>query len=276
MKPITIKSLLLICTLTFTLISCKKDEISREPVDSDVTTAEDNRSANRENDAIIEAMNRVAYDNGVNKTATSFLPSCATVTIDTTSATRRITIDFGTTGCVCSAWDGRTRKGQVISTWTGRYRDSLTVITTTTNNYYVDGNQHIINRTVTNNGRNGAGNYTFSVVSNNSIVTPTGTISWAASRTREWISGYSTMGDLSDDVYLITGTANGINRAGVAFTASISSALRVELGCVYKIVSGKEDITPSGKPTRYVDYGTGACDGTFTVTISGITYTVGM
>ena len=54
---------------------------------------------------------------------------------------------------------------------------------------------------------------------------------------------------------------------------AITSALRKEIGCRH-IVSGSLALTPSGKPTRYVDFGTGACDDQATVTINGNVYNI--
>ena len=73
-------------------------------------------------------------------------------------------------------------------------------------------------------------------------------------------------------MYLITGNGNGINRLAVAYTLTITEALRVEIGCPW-IVSGALEITPAGHATRYVDFGSGSCDAVVTVTVSGYTFT---
>ena len=49
---------------------------------------------------------------------------------------------------------GKERRGKIIITYTGKYRDSLSVITTTFDQYYVNNNWIQGERIVTNNGRN--------------------------------------------------------------------------------------------------------------------------
>ena len=74
-------------------------------------------------------------------------------------------------------------------------------------------------------------------------------------------------------MYLITGAGSGVNRNSVPYTVSITNALRVEMDCPF-ITQGTVQITPTGRPARIIDYGSGACDGTFTVTVNGQTFTV--
>jgi hypothetical protein len=201
----------------------------------------------------------------------SMLSTCATVTRDSMSTPRLITIDFGTTNCLCN--DGRYRRGIIYISYTGQYRDSLSTHTITFNNYYVNDNKVSGSKTVTNNGHNAAGHLTYSISVNGQIDKATGgTITWTSSRTREWIAGESTAG-WGDDVYLITGSANGTASSGTNYTLTITSPLRKEIGCRH-FVSGTFDLTPSGKATRHVDFGTGACDNAATVTINGHIYNV--
>ena len=64
---------------------------------------------------------------------------------------------------------GKERRGKVIITYTGKYRDSLSVITTTFDQYYVNNNWIQGERIVTNNGRNSNGNVTFTIDISTSI-----------------------------------------------------------------------------------------------------------
>jgi hypothetical protein len=102
-------------------------------------------------------------------------------------------------------------------------------------------------------------------------------MTWNSTRTREWVAGESTTGWLGwlDDEYAITGSASGTNFEGTSFTANITEALHFPLNCWF-ITSGKFELTPSGKPTRYFDYGTGACDDLCTVTVNGQSFTYHM
>jgi hypothetical protein len=203
---------------------------------------------------------------------TSMLSACATVTNDTSSSPHRLTIDFGSTNCLCM--DGRYRRGKIYCDYSGRYRDSLSTHTISFDNYYVDDNKIEGTKTVTNMGRNSAGNLTYSIHVAGSIIKAdgSGTISWTSDRTREWVAGEGTS-TRYDDVYHITGSASGTSAAGVSYTATITTPLEVALDCRW-IRSGTVSFTPGTKPTRIIDYGTGACDRVATVTVSGRTYNI--
>jgi hypothetical protein len=100
-----------------------------------------------------------------------------------------------------------------------------------------------------------------------------GTITWNSTRVRTWIAGESTTLNWMDDEYHITGSGNGTSANGTQFNVVITQALHVKLNCP-RIVSGTVDITPSGKPTRTLDYGPGTCDYNATVTINGNVYNI--
>ncbi|MDF2438022.1 MAG: hypothetical protein K0Q95_2398 [Bacteroidota bacterium] len=274
---IAAKCLLTVAVISISIVSCKKDK------DEDVETI-----SSRDNAVAETIYNDVANiaDQAATGTVSSyfipqesdfksFMATCANVTHDTVSVPRVLTIDFGTSLCLCR--DGRYRKGIIVVTYTGNYRDSASTHTFTFNNYYVDNNKVTGTKTVTNNGYNTAGNLTYSVNVNGTIEKASGgIITWTSARTREWILGDSTM-VWTDDVYLITGTASGTSStnttSSTSFTVNITDALRKELTCRH-FVSGKFDLTPSGKAVRHVDFGTGACDNTAMVMINNHNYNV--
>lgn len=200
---------------------------------------------------------------------------CATVTLDTIAFPRTVTIDFGD-GCVGN--DGKTRKGKILANFTGPYRASGTVITISTQDYFVEGNQIIGNplRVVNNQGPNADGHPTFTINVTGKIIFANdgGTIDWTAQRTRVWTAGFNTF-FLADDRYTITGGANASNSDGISWNSTITSPLNINMaiGC-RQIVSGTLLITSNSRPDRTIDYGNGACDNTFTVTVNGNTYTV--
>jgi hypothetical protein len=77
-----------------------------------------------------------------------------------------------------------------------------------------------------------------------------------------------------DDAYEITGSASGINRNDVAYTMTITQALRAEIGCPW-LVSGIISISPEGGDERVVDFGSGDCNNGFTVTVGDETTSYG-
>ncbi len=170
------------------------------------------------------------------------------------------------------------RSGKIISVYTGRYRDSLSVITTTFDDYHV--NYHLVQgeRIVTNQGRNNKGNMWFTIDVNNASINTNnnGTINWESSIVREWVSGQNTYPNISDDRYKITGSANGIGLNDNSFSVKITDTLNIDLGCLPSCVikSGKAIISPYGYSDRTINYGDSICDCNFDVTINGTTYPI--
>jgi hypothetical protein len=253
--------------------SCNKEEDIKT---EDMTVAQDDSFA----ESVFEKVSDIAdeaYDLSTGNLKSTewnrlFLSECATVTLDTVSMPHVLTIDFGDTNCLCL--DGRYRRGQILVSFNGRYRHPGTVITTSFNEYFVNDNKIEGSKVVTNMGPNQQGNiyYTIEIVGVIYKANNGGVVSWNSSREREWIQGFET-GTPWDDVYLITGTADGILASGLTWEREIINALRVELACRF-IVSGTVEIRPEGKPVRILDYGNGECDNIATVIVNGVTYTI--
>jgi len=272
---------IIIVASIFTLTACKrnKDATTTTPA---LTNADDNggyasdaaKLDNNANDAM--SISDAAVTTGAsNLRITSGYP---TVTRTTSGTDTIVIVDFGPTNHLCL--DGKERKGQLIVTYSGRYKDSGSSHTITTNDYFVDDNQVILHKTVTNEGTVGVGQVTYNVTVNDSIII-SGTdsvIYWTGNRTRTWDSGYSTP-IWSDDVYLIGGTTILHRANGNVFTFTISTTdpLRVAVGCKY-IESGTVVISGTsftgGDRTLDYGYGGGGCDARAQVTIGTHTYDI--
>lgn len=271
-------------TLLFT--ACRKEK----EVDNDTTSAKDNNLAERLFDEVKRITDAAADGSLASSNMKSYqmrdtaILGCATVTHDTSASPRTLTIDYGTTNCLCG--DGRERRGKIIVSYTGPYRTAGTVITHTFDNFFIEDHQVLGTKTVTNSGINTAGHTYFTIHVDGSVIKPasagSGTITWVSDRVREWIEGESTLLNIADDKYSITGNASGTSAAGTSFTVSITSPLIISLSCIFEtvpkpaLVQGTLDITPSGKPVRTINYGSGACDNTATITVNGNTYTYTM
>jgi hypothetical protein len=207
---------------------------------------------------------------GVNKDVLT--GSCATITRDTISMPRTIVIDFGSVNCM--GYDGRMRRGIVNVSYTGAYRAAGTVITITPQNYYVNDNQIMGSRTITNLGPNNDGNYVYNVVVNGEIIKANngGTVTWNAEKTRTWILGYNTP-EWTDDVYLVEGHVDGVSASGNTYHAETLTPLRREIGCK-RFTEGKLQIQVNTRPIRVIDFGNGSCDSQATVTFNGQTHTI--
>ena len=274
-----LKYIMVVATVCVMFTACKKDKDEEPVVDNDTAGASDNALAESSfSDASnisdqAAAGNLTSYlsaNNGSDERG--LLSTCATITHDTTTNPRTIIVDFGTANCLCN--DGRFRRGIVNVSYSGHYRDSASTHTITFTNFFVNDNQVTGSHSVTNNGHNNNGHLTFTIAVTGTIIKANngGTVSWTSNRIREWSEGESTA-ILSDDVYLITGSANGTHSNGNSFTAIITTALKVKMNC-HHIVSGGLDLTPSGKPTRSIDWGNGTCDNQATVTINGHVYNI--
>ncbi len=273
--------LILGLSLTILFSSCQKKQKKEE--DTDTQSASENSLAT----SIDNDMNNIADEAGRNKNVTSFktsessgiLAQCATLTFDTLVSTNAdsITVNFGNSNCLCA--DGRYRRGSLLIVYTGKYRDSLTTITVTPVNYFVNDNKVNGSKTVKNLGHNAQGHLVYDISANLSIVKAdnSGTIQWTGTRQREWLTGENTLLWI-DDKYSITGNASGTNANGRSFTSAITSGKPLirdmSIGCRKHFISGEIQHTPQGKPTRIIDFGNGTCDDQATVTINSATYTI--
>jgi hypothetical protein len=255
---------------------CRRDE-----EDTDTNAAADNAFA----ESCYSDVTNIADEAGRSGSLSNYrggpteglLSTCATLTFDTLNGADQdtITIDFGSANCTCN--DGRSRRGKIMVYYTGQYRDSASTHTITFDNYFVNDNQVMGSKTVTNLGHNAAGHLVYDIDVNGTIILANngGTITWVSQRQREWITGENSM-IWSDDMYSVTGTASGTSAAGENFTVNITSPLirNMAIGCRRHFVQGIVQITPGSRPMRTVDFGTGACDDIATVTIGNNTYTI--
>lgn len=260
MKNLT---LLVIFSLAVVFTACRREK--DEELDTETLSSSDNFLVESNVNDELKEVDAAATSNGLGKTG-------PVVTIDSVSSPRKMTIDYGS-GTLCA--DGKTRAGRLVVTWTGRYRETGTVITVTPDSFYQNGNKITGTKTVKNEGRNNAGHLYYTVtVSNVTLTRPDGRArTWSANRVREWIAGENTA-IWTDDVYLITGSSTGVNGNGLAYSSEITTALRVDLGCQYRLTAGILTVTPQGKRAREVNYGDGTCDNVITLTIGNRTFTV--
>lgn len=267
-KRITFVALALF--IGFAYSGCKKNDRDE---DKETNSSRDNAIAENAFAGIMKSIGEFTDSTSLLRVA-----SCASFTVDsvgTTSWPKTLTIDYGSTNCIGS--DGNTRRGKIIASFSGRYRDSLTVITISLVGYYHNNNLvQVGTHTITNNGRNAAGNLSYSInVSNASITTTEGIIKWNSSRTREWIAGESTTTNAMDDVYSIVGSASGTGVNGNGFNVTIYIPLIVALDCQF-ITKGAMVLSPINLSSRYVDFGDGTCDNKAVVNINNVNYDIYM
>ena len=271
------KSLYFIVGLTFlALSSCKKkwDNDQSALVNLKIETAFDEMT-NISDQAITGTM--IYYKSGEvvttkpgKKPAMPKTPCNVIITLDTTSSSKVITVDYGTSNCDCN--DGKSQRGKIITTFTGPYLAQGTVITHTPVDYYVNDIKIDGTKTVTNMGLNNNGQPYFNVQIDGQATLTSGTVvDYTSSRVRTWNSGYSTPLNRMDDIYDISGYATAVYSTGGGYTANTTGPVRIQVGCGFP-TQGVIEMTPVNKPTRTINYGDGNCDTQFTVTVNGNTY----
>jgi len=269
------KILLAFSVITVLLYSCKDEDVITNNEFASTQASQDHLVAEK----IFNDIGRVVEDGfmdndewiGENKNC----PSYTLINTNTTDQDTMI-IDYGNGNPDCLSYSNL-KRGKVIVIYTGKYRDSLSVMTATFDDYHINNNLVQGERIVTNQGRNSSGKMWFIIeVNNASINTLNGAINWESERVREWISGNATYGVIEDDQYKITGTASGNAANGNSFIVSITEPLHIDLGCLpfCVIKSGKAKITPNGYTDRIINYGDSLCDCNFNVTINGSTYPI--
>jgi hypothetical protein len=197
--------------------------------------------------------------------------TCKTVTMELIDdTTRQITIDFGQGNC--TDMQGRTKKGKIMVTTTGRYRHKGFTRKIAFEDYYVNDFKIEGTKTVINVGYNEQQQLSYSVtLENGRITTPSGKeITKSYERTRTWTKGVESPLWIWDDVYKVTGTAEGTNRNGVNYTRTIGDPLEVATTCRF-IKSGTLEFARENKATILVDYGDGECDALATITVDDMT-----
>ncbi|MGD0712274.1 MAG: hypothetical protein ABR968_13955 [Bacteroidales bacterium] len=259
--------------------SCKKEDTTPKSTTSSTTTVSTNAAKSATESVTIDGAFTDAFrqvDKAAKENQGKDTLSCPTISLvpfDMTTYPKDLTIDFGS---ACTGPDGIVRSGQILAHLTKCYIDSGSVTTVTFNNYYVNGNKITGTEIITNEGRNLAGHPVFGVqVINGNLYSTSGVTTYNSTQQREWIQGYNTLLNPMDDVYLITGSANGVETTGTTYTVTITSPLKVALDCAW-IESGTLNITESSIPVITVDYGSGACDNVATVTCDSYTFTIYM
>lgn len=194
----------------------------------------------------------------------------------------RIVIDFGTTGCIGP--DGRTRRGKIITEYTGRLMYPGTSATTTFDGYYVDSvhveGTHTISNTSTANTQPVVRQFKVDVV-NAKLTRPNGNYTkWNSHKKITQMEGTATSLPL-DDIFKVEGSASGQGLRGnllVGWESVITEPLVKRYSCRW-IVKGKVrtvrvNSNVNSPWVAILDFGAGTCDNQAVVTINGIPHQI--
>jgi hypothetical protein len=214
------------------------------------------------------------------------VPPCVTLTIVPLNPPNRfplkITIDFGTAGCLGK--DGHTRYGKIITVYTGSLREPGKSATTTfegfrINDISVEGKHVITNTTGSTPGSN---QKQFTVdVTDAKLSKPNGNYSqWNSQRVTTQIEGNGTILPY-DDIFRITGGARGKVKRGntiYAWVSEITEPLIKKFTCRW-ISKGiirvrRETLSNTSVWVSSLNYGNGDCDFKATLTINGVVHNI--
>ena len=179
------------CSIALLLYSCKDEDVISNPELTSTQATKDHLFAEQSFNDVARIVEEGFLMPGIKGS----FPSYNLINNST------LIINFGT-NCI---YNQRLYSGKIITTYTGNYRDSLSVMTTTFDNYHVNNNLIQGERIVTNEGRNSNGNMWFTIAVNNASITPpqNGTINWESNSTREWINGQNTYYNFLDDILVM-------------------------------------------------------------------------
>ena len=257
MKLNIITLTLLICIIS----SCKDEDIIENNPLTSIQPSRDHLIA----EYLFNDVGRIVEEAFLNNLKSKNCPSYNLKNINQNDQDTLI-INFGDQNNICPPSYGNIRSGKIIATYTGHYRDSLTSINTTFDNFRINNKLIQGEKNIINEGKNNLGKMCFNIVVTDGLVTTiNGNINWNANYTKEWIDGSSTFYNTLDDKYLISGGANGNSVNGNNFNVLITSPLMIDQECLLQercdIKNGEAKVYVSNNLfERTIIYGDSVCD----------------
>lgn len=199
---------------------------------------------------------------------------CDRTNISWLPAEKKMILDFGEG---CTSPRGVLRKGKIIVTYTGRYWVPGSKITTTFENYSVDGKMIEGIREVTNEGFNLENNFfTFSASLKN------GKMTWEDGSSKTFESRHTKRIYLPNGerglYYAVSGGSKGLNRNGKSYFAETSEPLIFSERCIKTGVNlpnrGVLKIKIETRNLITIDFGTEGCDREVSITVGDKTKTI--
>ena len=161
---------------------------------------------------------------------------------------------------------GHLKRGEIISIYNKFIYNSNSQITTTFNNFYINNNLIQGKMFLENNGSNQNGFTEFSLtVDSMSMYTNNGSIDISnGNYIKQLVSGYNTQYQYLDNIYKLTGNAQGNSSNNNNFSLEISDSLNMNLSCFESssciITEGTSRLIPDGYEERIINYGNNSCD----------------
>ena len=260
--------------------SCTKNDINTASTEAIATTAGDEAQAATFSDDITNEVDYYVtnasfngYLSAVKAISEAEQTAGPTITIDKKDSVtfpKTITIDYGTIGIVGKR--GNTLKGKIIvvvsnKMWIANSSRTITFVGFSINDNAIRGS-----KIFTFKGLNSDKNPYWTISVKDTINRVDGAIVIRNSEhTRIKIDNNNTPQVNWDDHFSISGSSNGVNAKGIAYTQVIDNANPLLIGGGWPFFTkGIVTITTENK-TAIIDYGDGALDNKATVTVNGVT-----
>ncbi|MEP7080467.1 MAG: hypothetical protein ABI784_07050 [Ginsengibacter sp.] len=185
---------------------------------------------------------------------------------------KTVTVDFGS-GCLGK--DGKLRKGKIVTIFTGPMRIPGSKTSTTFVGYSVDSFAIAGTMTVENTSLSNKQAWRTEVIDGKVTNTQSGFWrKYAGVKERVQIEGNGTPFYLQDDVFQISGHAEGSNSNGNMWASKIISPVIRKYSCKWRSKGTVEINRKSNTAVAILDYGDGSCDNKATITINGVTHEI--
>lgn len=256
-----IKTLLMAGALLGMTSACQKESVvdngSLNPATSDLKQALDAQSIAKEITFTLDGVVAGLQSGETTEMQAARVGGCGSITYDTLSSPKRITLDYGKTNCNNG---GHLHRGKLILTYTGNLVTEGSVFTYSTEEFFVDNINYEGSRVMTNIGTrmtNNGNNIHLTVVDDFTVTYP---ISGKMVRNQnnaehEWINGSETEFNY-DDIFFINGTQYMTGSDGIRVSAETRDALRLDVNYPFMIAgSMKFQNLNNAENTFTVDYG---------------------
>lgn len=240
------------------------DEAQAATLSDDITNEVDN---------YVNTSSFIGYLSAVRAVSAAEQATGPTITVDKKDSVnfpKTITIDYGTTGITGKR--GNILKGKIIvvvsnKMWIANSSRTITFVDFSINDNAIRGYKNLTYK-----GLNADKNPYWTIsVKDTMDRADKSTIIWNSERTRTRIDNNNTSLIFWDDHYSITGTSNGVNAKGIAYTMVIDNANPLIIGGLWPFFTkGTVTITTENK-TAIIDYGDGTLDNKATVNVNGVT-----
>ena len=254
--------LLLLVSGLWVAQGCRKKEKAFDPTEIQEAAGDQSTAEGESNfiGDVVDEQGEYGPNRRVGGVDSTYLPRCAQVSYDSTQ--RRLTIDFGSTNCLCR--DGVYRRGRIYVTFSGPVWPAPGASALiTTDSFYVNDNRHDVEKVLVHVGLNSTGHRILrDTVRRHIVTTPNGTIQWSATREYRQTQGQNTWMRW-DDVWFIGGSAQGTSRRNRPFTTQVTDSLKVLGNCIFRVpVKGIIQLNTQNHTVilNYDPYNNQACD----------------